>query len=210
MTIDFACGTHVSRYFAALRQQRGLRPGQLAALLGASNTSKVGSLIRTFELGEEISEHWLQRLVAELKPEPEEWARCLELDRIEAERQLELKRVAWEIWADQPIQPFLTIRYMAGVYGTREVPKAFCNSHEQAEGWAADELKRFRAKGCLHWTRRECTWYDRCGLNPQRSTITFEERSAGAWMQLSGSAQRFLLGSDGQFTTKGYGLDQPG
>ena len=43
--------SHLSRYLAALRMQRGLKPGQLAACLGASNVSKVGSLIRAFELG---------------------------------------------------------------------------------------------------------------------------------------------------------------
>ena len=32
--------SHLSRYFAALRQERGLRSGQLAALLGASDPAR--------------------------------------------------------------------------------------------------------------------------------------------------------------------------
>ena len=201
--------SHLSRYLTALRLQRGLRPGQLAARLGASNVSKVGSLIRAFELGELITDHWLEKLIAELQPDPAEQRRCLELDQAEAAAQLERERLAWEAWADEPIEPYVTIRYMAGVYGARDVPRAFCNSREQAEGWAADELKRFRAKGFLNWTRRERTWYDQRGVNPSRQDVTFADRGTGAWMQLSGSQQKFLLGSSGEVITRSHGLDEP-
>lgn len=201
--------SHLSRHLATLRQQRGLRPAQLAARLGASNLSKVGSLIRAFELGEPISDYWLEKLMAELQPDPAELRRCLELDQAEALEQLERERVAWEAWAVEPIEPFLTIRYMPAVYGVREVPRAFCNRRELAEDWAADELKRFGAKGFLCWTRRERTWYDQRGLNPDRRHVTFEGRTAGAWMQVSGSQQKFLLGSSGELITRSCGLDQP-
>ena len=202
-------GTHVSRLFAALREQRGLRPAQLAARLGASNVTKIGSLIRGFELGDTISDHWLQRLVAELQPHPELLRHCLELDQADVERELECQRLAWEAWADEPIEPHLTVRYIPAVYGVRPVPRAFCNSREQAEGWAAAELKRFRAKGFLVWSRREHTVYDEYGVNPRRLPVSFRHRGASAWMQVSGRQQRFLLGSDGGVITRSYGLDQP-
>ena len=211
--------SHISRLLASLRQQRDLRPAQLAAHLGASNLSKVGSLIRSFELGEPITDHWLEKLIAELQPDPEELRRCLELDQAEALEQLERERIAWEAWADEPIDPFLTIRYMPAVYGVREVPQAFCTPREsaehrewarnRAEDWAANEFKRFRAKGFLNWSRRERTWFDQYGLNPRRGTVTFEGRCTGAWMQMSGSRQRFLLGSGGEVITRSHGLDQP-
>ncbi len=209
MSFGVRRSSHLSRHLAALRQQRGLRPGQLAAHLGASNLSKVGSLIRAFELGEPISDHWLQKLIAGLQPDPAELRRCLELDQAEALEQLERERIDWEAWADEPIDPFLTIRYMPAVYGVRVVPKAFCNSRDQAEGWAADELKRFRAKGFLNWSRRERTWFGQYGVNPDRRQVTFDGRTTGAWMQLSGSPQRFLLGSGGELITRSHGLDQP-
>lgn len=211
--------SHLSHHLAALRQQRGLSPGQLAASLGAKNISKVGSLIRAFELSEPISDHWLEKLIAELQPDPAELCRCLQLDQAEAQQQLEVERDAWEAWADEPIEPFLTIRYMPAVYGVREVPKAFCTPRERvedrewarqrAEDWAAAELKRFRAKGFLNWSRRERTWFDQFGVNPDRRRITFESRTTGAWMQVSGSQQRFLLGSGGELITRSHGLDQP-
>jgi len=211
--------SHLSRHLAALRQQRGLRPGQLAASLGASNLSKVGSLIRAFELGEPMSDHWLERLITELQPDQAELRRCLELDQEEALEQLERERDAWETWADEPIEPFLTIRYMPAVYGVRAVPPEFCNPREskedrewarqRAEAWVATELKHFRAKGFLNWSRRERTWFDQYGVNPRREPVTFQNRTTGAWMQLSGSQQRFLLGSGGELITRSHGLYKP-
>jgi hypothetical protein len=218
MSSDVRRSSHLSRHLAALRQQRDLRPAQLAARLGASNLAKVGSLIRGFELGEPISDHWLQRLITELQPDPADLRRCLEQDQAEALKQLERDRDAWEAWADEPIEPILTIRYMPAVYGVREVPKAFCTprksaeesewARQRAEDWAAAELKRFRAKGFLNWSRRERTWFDQYGVNPRREPVTFESRTTGAWMQVSGSQQRFLLGSGGELITRSHGLDQ--
>lgn len=212
--------THLSRHLQFLREQRGLRPGQLAVQLSACNPAKVGSLIRGFELGEPLSDHWLQALIAFLQPDADDLRRCLALDQAEAQRQQELDRQAWEAWADEPIEPFLTIRYMPAVYGVREVPKAFCTprdtaednawARDRAEEWAANELGRFRAKGFLSWNRRQRTWFDEGGLNPQRHPVSFEGRTSGAWMQLSGSQRRFLLAPDGEPITQSHGLDQPG
>ena len=61
----------------------------------------------------------------------------------------------------------------------------------------------------MTWSRRERTWFDEYGLNPRRGTVTFEGRYTGAWMQMSCSRQRFLLGSDGEVITRSHGLDQP-
>ena len=211
--------SHLSRHLAALRQQRDLKPGQLAARLGASNLSKVGSLIRAFELGEPISDHWLQKLIAELQPDPAELRRCLELDQAEALERLERERYAWEAWAEEPIDPYLSIRYSPGAGLVHKVPRAFCTPREtaedrewarqRAEDWAADQLKRCPHKGILTWSRRERTWFDEHGLNPRRGSVTFESRTTGAWMQVSGGQQRFLLGSGGELITRSHGLDQP-
>ena len=128
---------------AALRQQRGLKPGQLAAALGASNVSKVGSLIRAFELGEPLSDHWLQKLVAELQPDPTELRRCLEPGSGRCGNSNLNKSVLpgrpGLMSRSNRFFPFATPQARVSV---RKVPRAFCNSREQAEGWAADELKR--------------------------------------------------------------------
>ena len=90
----------------------------------------------------------------------------------------------------------------------RKVPSAFCNSREQAEGWAADELKRCPHKGTLTWSRRERTKYDECGLNPRRQQVTFEGSSTETSMQLSGSQQKFLLSITVEQITSISGVDQ--
>ena len=210
--------SHLSRHLAALRQQRDLKPGQLAARLVASNLSKVGSMIRAFELGDPISDHWLEKLIAELQPDPAELRRCLELDQAEGLEQLERERVAWEAWADEPIDPYLSIRYSPGAGLVHKVPRAFCTPREtaedrewarqRAENWAADQLKRCRHKGTLTWSRRERTKYDECGLNQRRQPVTFEGSSTDTWMQLSGSQQKFLLRSTVELITSISGLDQ--
>ena len=167
--------SHLSRYLATLRQQRGLRPAQLAARLGATNVSKVGSLIRSFELGEPLSDHWLQKLIGELQPDPAELRRCVELDQAEDERRIEEARLAWEDWANEPIDPFLSVRFMPGVGRTIPVPTCYLESREDAEAWAGAEMKRLRGlKGILTWSRRERTLYDPDLPMPRRSSLMFE------------------------------------
>jgi hypothetical protein len=202
--------SHLSRHLSALRQQRDLRPAQLAARLGASNLAKVGSLIRGFELGEPISDHWLEKLIAELRPDPAELHRCLELDQADALEQLERERVAWEAWADEPINPYLSIRYSPGAGHVRQVPKAFWTprdtaedrewARQRAEDWAAGELKLCPHKGILTWSRRERTFFDERGLNPRRCSVTFDGCTTGVWMQVGSRQQRFLQGCGREYS----------
>ncbi len=167
--------SHLSRYLSALRQQRGLRPAQLAARLGASNVSKVGSLIRSFELGEPLRDHWLQKLIGELQPDPVELRRCVELDQAEDERRMEEARLAWETRANEPINPFLSVRFMPGIGRAIPVPTCHLESREDAEAWAGAEIQRFRGlRGILTWSRRERTIYDPDLPMPRRSSLMSE------------------------------------
>ena len=218
MTSGVRRSGHLARYLAALRQQRGLRPAQLATALGASNACKVGSLIRAFELGETISDHWLKKLIAELQPDPTELSRCLELDHYEVLEQLESDRQAWETWADERIDPYLSIRYSPGAGVVRRVPRAFCTpietvediewARQRAEEWAGDQLKHCLHKGVLTWSRRERTWFDVHGLNPRRGFVTFEDHTTAARMQLAVSRQKLLLGCAGKQNSDGYEQNQ--
>ena len=155
MTIDQSRGTHVSRYLANLRIERELKPGQLASILQARNISKIGSLIRQFELNGEITSYWMEKLISELNPDKKALEKCIALDKKNYLNELENQKLKWEEWASTSIEPYLTIRYMPAVYGTRDIPKAFTSSREDAEWWAAKELKRFRSKGYLNWTRKD-------------------------------------------------------
>ena len=102
-----------------------------------------------------LSEYWFQALLYYLQADPADLPHCLLLDQADADQQLELDRKAWEAWADEPIEPFLTIRYMPAIYWVREVTAAFRNPRVTAEGnaWAlsraeglvSTEQMRFRA-----------------------------------------------------------------
>ena len=203
-------GTNVSRYFAQLRKQRGIQPGQLAQLLHASNVSKIGSLIRQFELYGEINSYWLEKLIHELRPDPDLLQHCIELDQTDYIKEVQVQKQAWECWADHSIDPYLTVRYIPGFYGLREVPSAFVSTRKMAESWAIYELKRLGVKGFLNWTRRDQTFFDKGGSNPRRFQATFENPPATAWMKVSGSATKFLLKEDWSVKRKDQAILEAG
>ena len=185
--------TNLSNYFKELRVKRDLSPGGLASLISRNNISKVGNIIRTFEISGEINSYWFELLVNELKPNP------ILMDK-KIKEDLEKKRNSWNEYVSKPINPFnpfLTIRYLPGFYGKKEIPFSFLNSRQDAEEWAATELKKCRAKGFLDWSREEQTIFDKGGSNPRRITIGYQQQKCSAWMQISGSSKRFLLNEDG-------------
>ena len=186
MTIDQSRGTHVSRYLANLRIERELKPGQLASILQARNISKIGSLIRQFELNGDISPYWFKKLIKELNPHKEALQKCIAQD-------IEEQKQKWEEWAKTSIDPYLTIRYIPAVYANRQIPKAFTSSRDDAEFWCSKELKSFRAKGYLNWTRTEQTFYKKDGTISSRHKATFKTPPASAWIKVSGSSKKFIF-----------------
>ena len=78
---------------------------------------------------------------------------------------------------------------MPAVYASKEVPKAFTSSREEAEEWCSKELRTYRAKGYLNWTRIDQTFFEKGGLNPRRFKASFEEPPCSSWMKVSGSSK---------------------
>ena len=181
--------SNLSNYFKELRVKRDLSPGGLASLISRNNISKVGNIIRTFEISGEINSHWFELLVDELKPNP-----ILMEQKIKAD--IEDERNSWNEYVSKPIDPILTIRYTPGFYGTKEIPFCFLNSRNDAEDWAATELHKFRAKGFIDWSREEQTIFDKGGSNPRRKKIGFQQPKCAAWMKVSGSSKKFILNQD--------------
>ena len=186
MKINQKKGTHVSRYFESLRINQGLKPSQLASALGVRNISKIGSLIRQFELTGEISFYWFQKLINLLNPEKDELQRCIKLDQ-------NAQLTEFNKWAGKTIDPYLIIRYMPAFYATKEVPNEFTSSRKEAEEWCSKELRSYRAKGYLTWTRIDQTFFENGGLNPRRFKASFEEPPYSAWMKVSGSSKKFIF-----------------
>ena len=176
----------MSRYLANLRIDRELKPGQLASIMQARNISKIGSLIRQFELTGEISPYWFKKLISELNPQKDVLQKCITQD-------IEEQKKKWNQWADTTIDPYLTIRYIPALYVTKSIPKAFTSLREDAEWWCSNELKNFGAKGYLNWTRREQTFFEKGGTNLWRCSATFEEPPVSSLMKVSGSSQKFIF-----------------
>ena len=189
MKIHQRKGTHVSRYFESLRINQGLKPSELAYSLGAKNILKIGNVIRQFELTGDISFYWFQRIITFLNPEKDELQKLIKLDQ-------NSKVAEFNKWADEVIEPYLTIRYLPGFYGTKEVPKAFTSSRKDAEEWCSKELKGLRAKGYLNWTRKDQTVFEKGGLNPRQFEASFEQPPYAAWMKVSGSPKKFIFKVD--------------
>ena len=185
MKINQKKGTHVSRYLESLRINQDLKPSQLAFSIGASNISKIGSLIRQFELTGEISNYWFQKLINSLNPEKDELQRCIKLDK-------NVQLTEFNKWANQSIDPYLVIRYISALYVTKEVPTVFKISRKEAEEWCSKELRSYGAKGYLNWTRIDQTFFERGGLNPSRFKASFEEPPSSSWMKVSGS-KKFIF-----------------
>ena len=181
--------SNLSNYFKELRIKRDLSPGGLASLISRNNIPKVGNIIRTFEISGQINSHWFELLVSELKPDP-----ILMEQKIKAD--IEDERNSWNEYISKPIDPFLTIRYIPGFYGTKKIPFCFLNSRNDAEEWAATELKKYRAKGFLDWSREEQTIFDKGGSNPRRIKVGYQQQKCSAFMKVSGSSKRFLLNED--------------
>ena len=54
----------------------------------------------------------------------------------------------------------------------------------------------------MNWTRQEQTFFEKGGSNSWRCKATFEEPPASAWMQISGSSQKFIFQEDFNSTSK--------
>jgi len=152
---EIAMSTHLSRHFEQQRIVRGLRPGQLAALAGCTNTSKIGNRIRQFELTGDIGRELFEKLVAALDIEASTIERLVEQDRREFFR-------VWLAWVNEPIKPYLVQRLMAAVYRQISLPDEI-TTQDEAEAWAAGIAREWKRKCCLVWSRRISIWFDADG-----------------------------------------------
>lgn len=155
--------TNLSRYFEKLRLERGLKPGELARLIGAPNASKIGGRIRQFELTGVVSRELLIQLMAFFGVDKESIDRLIAVDRQEYYEK-------WLQWVDTPIEPYCVTRLMATVYRSIAVPPEL--TQEQAEARIADFAKKEHLICCLVWSRRLSVWFNREGVVYARNEAT--------------------------------------
>lgn len=177
--------THLSRYFEQQRLRRGLRPSQLAALIGRQNISKAGSRIRQFELTGKVAQPLFVKLASALEIDSSTIQGLAEQDRKDFID-------AWLKWVCEPMTPYLAVRLIPAVYSRRRLPSEI-TTMEEAEVWAASVAKENGKQCCLVWSRRISCWFDKDGTLSIRSEAVPDQANCPS-MKLGKSGKAFVFG----------------
>jgi hypothetical protein len=177
--------TNLSRYFEQKRLDRGLKPGQLARLAGCVNVPKNGSRIRTFELSGSIGQELFERIAVVLEIDASTIEQLVEQDRREFYE-------AWLAWVSEPIKPYLVIRLIAAIYGSRALPPGI-TTLEEAEKWASAVAGEIKKRCCLVWSRRISSWFSEDGTLTQRTEAVPGDPNT-PW--IGGKGPAFLFGDN--------------
>jgi hypothetical protein len=139
-----------------------LTTGQLARLLGYRNLAKASNRIQSFEAGGKVSPGLLAGLSSALEITPDEIRESLTEDYR-----------TWRAWANQPIRPYLVLRYMACVYQRVELPDDALEP-ESAERFASLLARERKLMVSLVMSRRLSIGYDATGAEYKRLEATPE------------------------------------
>jgi hypothetical protein len=133
----------------------------LAALAGFQNVSRQANKIFKIESGEEYApEHALRSALALGIEE----SHFLQMEQCDWDQYVE----EWNEWADQPVRPYCVIRWIATVYGERELPESIVTL-EDAEAEVAKIAKSLRKCACLVFNRRATSWFNPDGTLDRRT-----------------------------------------
>ena len=185
--------SHVSSLFRRRRVDRGLTTGQLARLLGYSNVNKGSNRITRFEGGGKVAPDLMVRLASALEVTPDEIRLAIGEDYRD-----------WLAWANQPIRPYLVLRYLACVYQRIELPDDALEP-DAAEQFASDLARERKFKVCLVLTRRLSLWYDATGREYARTEAT-PEMPCEPYAVIGGKRVQFDFGGGNVLRQ----IDEPG
>jgi hypothetical protein len=165
-------GSHLER----CRLAAGLTPGQLALRAGWSDASRGGARVRELELTGEASQETLRRVVRALG---------VQADTVLALRQrsLDLRRQAWQRWADEPVPVSVAMRAFAGCMLGVQVPEAR-QQPAALQAWVTQAALRTGCLHCIAWSRRRCT-YVRGDGSSYEVQASFEAPEVGMGMGLA-------------------------
>jgi len=172
--------TNLSRFFRQRRIEQRLSFGEVARRCGYRNIAKGRNRIDKFETCGEIHAELFENL-----------ATALDISNDDIRRQVAADKKEWEQWADEPVEPYLIVRWMAALYSPRSIPAELQSDREAMKRFASDfarDNRRFRV--CLVLCRRFRVWFDRDGSKECETEDTFEQ-SFQPYMRLGG--RKFLL-----------------
>lgn len=154
--------SHLSSLFARRRVERGLTTSQLARSLGLRNLAKANNRIQRFEAGGKVSPDLLARLSS-----------ALEITTDEIRESLNEDYRAWMTWANEPIRPYVVLRFMSCVYQRVELPDDALGP-EEAERFASSMARERKLMVSLVMSRRLSIGYDANGAEYKRLEATPE------------------------------------
>jgi hypothetical protein len=159
---------HLGDYFRARRLERAMNTSHLAQTVGYKNLNKGRRRIQTFEGGGKIAPDLLEKLASALAVSQDE------IRRLAAEDYKD-----WLRWAEEPVRPYVLLRYMACVYQRVELPDDALTP-EAAEEYASRLARERKFKVCLVLSRRISVWYDATGKEYARTEAT-PRAAASRW-----------------------------
>ena len=182
--------TNLSTYFRQQRLRLGLRPGQVASLMGYKSIAGAANKIVMFEERGDIRADLFEKLKIALGIDDGTAERLIQHDQREY-------IAAWWKWANQPV-PWVVYRKDAPAFVPPwSVPEEI-TTQEEAEAWARQFAIDNHAPVVLYLSRRISVWF-----NSEGQITTRHEASPGEvalpYLQLKGGATkfRFVPGSNG-------------
>ena len=172
--------SRLGQYTRNARQQQRLTPQDLARRLGyaPARRNKGARRIQTIEKSGLEDPRFIRRVFDELDLDVHTAERLAREDETARKRE-------WEQWADEPIKPFLIVRYGPHWFThiKRDVPE-YISTLDEAEDWVSEFVlneNRERERPVtarLVWSRRLHLWFDASGDVMKRDVQTYETHSA--------------------------------
>jgi len=147
--------TNLSNHFWQQRIALGLRPGQVAQLLGYRSLVGAANKIVRFEQTGDIESRFFRQLAAALGVHKATIQRLVEEDRREFVQR-------WNEWANQPVRPHLIAEMLPGYYMAHYFPEGVTTPYEM-EKHAAGLAEEFHQKTWLVFSRKLTVYFDEGG-----------------------------------------------
>ncbi|MCK4544412.1 hypothetical protein KAU43_02635 [candidate division WOR-3 bacterium] len=141
-------------YIVRERRNKRLSYGDIGRALGYKNIGKISSKIADFEHYGNIDKELFKRIVDIIGIDKEELNKMIKMDREIAEKR-------FEELCKQPFKMHIVIRFMAAVYGRKELPEGI-KTEEEALKYAIKYAKENKRHICLNPSRKKRIW-----INPE-------------------------------------------
>ena len=172
----------LGEFIESERRRKGISRSSLASMIGYRNVSKGARRVCNLERNGVGGKGLLAAVIAALD---------LDQNRVDelAETDHEAERIAFDEWADQPIEPHLIVKIGGACYRRELAPRV--TSFEDG----VEHLKQFcierRTRACLVWSRRRRAWGRPDGSGWLEDVTP--EHAVGPGMSLPGSTCRLAV-----------------